>query len=97
MNDLILVTDWDKVDKDDFYLSDEWLDEIGSKKRQRELRRMAKNNELFEAFEVPAMSYAIYRQMDAHQVLINEEGDVLLSCESAIIDNDHKARWEVNY
>ncbi len=39
MQDMILVTDWEEVDKDDFYLSAEWLDEIGSKTRQRELKR----------------------------------------------------------
>lgn len=97
MADMIIVTDWDKVEPDDFYLSNDWLDEIGSKSRQRELKKMAKDGELFEAFEVPAVSYALYSQMDAHQVYINHDGDVLLSCESEVIGNNHQRRWEASY
>ena len=95
--DYIMVSNWDKVDKDDFYLSDDWLEEIGSKKRQRELKHMAKEGNLFEAYVVPAIHYAIYSQMDAHQVFINEDGDEVLSCESTIIGHDHRERWKYNY
>jgi len=95
--DLIIVTDWEEVDKDDFYLSDKWLDEIGSKARQRELKKMAKNGELFIAYEVYAVNYATYSRMDAHQLFINEDSDVMLQCETAIISNSHKDRWETSY
>ena len=97
MQDMILVTDWEEVDKDDFYLSAEWLDEIGSKTRQRELKKMASNNELLVGYEVYAVSYAIYSQMDACQVFIDEDGAVMLRCENAIIGTAHKDRWEISY
>ena len=97
MEDMILVTNWDKVDKGDFYLTDEWLSLIGSKSRQRELKRMAREGTLYEAYVVPALSYAIYGQMDAHQVFIDDNGDEQLSCESAVIGNDHHERWEYSY
>jgi hypothetical protein len=92
--DFMIVTDWEEVDPDDFYLSDEWLDEIGGKERQQELINMANNKELFIAYEVPAVSYAQYTQMDAIQVFIDKSGDVVLTCESAVIGNDHEEVWE---
>jgi len=97
VEDMILVTDWEEADEDDFYLSNEWLDEIGSKAHQRQLKKMAKDGDLFIGYEVPAVSYAIYSQMDARQVFIGEDGDVLLNCENAIIGDNHKDRWEISY
>ena len=29
MDNLIVVTNWEKVEKDDFYLTDEWIEEAG--------------------------------------------------------------------
>ena len=92
--DMIVVTDWDEVDEDDFYLSNEWLDEIGSKSRQKALKKMARDGGLFEAFEVSALSYVIYKQMDSRQVFINENSEVELICEGCVIGDTHKDRWE---
>ena len=97
MEDMILVTNYDEVDKDDFYLSDDWLSEIGSKKEQRRLKKLAKEGNLYDAWVVPAVTYAIYCQMDAHRVLIDEDGDEVLSCESDIIDDEHQEKWEYHY
>lgn len=93
--DMIIVTDWDKVDKDDFYLSNEWLDEIGTKCRQKELKKMARNEELFLAYEVAAVAYAIYSRMDASQIFIDGDGDIVLDCESVMIGNSYRKVWEV--
>lgn len=99
MSDMVLVTDWDKVDKDDFYLSDEWLTDNHhvSKSEAIKLRQMAEEGKLFEAYVVGASDYAIYGQMDAHQVLIDEDGDEVLSCESAVIGCDHQEVCEYKY
>jgi len=89
----IIVTDWEKVDVDDFYLSDEWISEIGNKKRQKELKEMAKNDNLFEAFLVDGSNYAIFKQMDSQKVFINSDKETMLHCESAVIDNSHEEKW----
>lgn len=95
--DMILVTNYDEVDKDDFYLSDDWLSRIGSKAEQRRLKRMAKEGNLYDAWVVSALSYAIYGQMDAHHIFIDEGGDEVLSCESDIIGDEHREKWEYHY
>ena len=98
MEDMLIVTNWDKVDPSDFYLTKVWFNAQGIEKAERaKLRRMAKDGELFEAFEVPAVSYALYVQMDAHQIFIDHEGNHMLSCESAVIDRDHQDKWEMEY
>jgi hypothetical protein len=93
MNDLILCTNWEKVEKDDFYLSKDWEKEEGGVKEARELQ---KDGNLFVAYLVPAKSLAIYKTMDASQVFINKEGDAILNCESAVIDSEFTERWEYN-
>ena len=91
-NNLILVTDWEKVETDDFYLTDEWMKEdIDNIKQARQLQEEGK---LYEGYIVDAKNYAIYWQMDADKVFINEDMDVVLHCESTVIGNDHKKRIE---
>ena len=99
MEDYVLVTSHDKVDVDDFYLTDEkWLkNNPPSDLSPDELRQMAKDGELFEAYIVPALQYCIYRTMDAQQVFINLDDEVVMLCEGAIINNDQKDCWEYNY
>lgn len=91
--DTIIVTDWEKVEKDDFYLSKEWLEDAGEE-QMKEARRLQKEGKLYIAYEVGAVHYAIYTQMDASQVFIDSDGDIIMTCEGAVIGNDHKERWE---
>jgi len=92
MNNLILVTDWEKVEKDDFYLTDDWKKENDN----TEARELQKEGKLYVAYIVNAVSYAIYTQMDADQVFIDNDGEVILHCESAVIGNNHEHREEYN-
>ena len=78
MTDKIIITDWDCVDKEDFYLSEKWI----SKQRHRKrLRRMAKNGRLYHAYLVYAVHYCIYHASDCLQVFIDDDWNVLLECE----------------
>lgn len=92
----VLVTNWEPVEKDDFYLSKAW-GENGGKENVRRARKLQKEGNLFEAYIVPALSYVQYVQMDASQVFIDREGNEILSCESAIIGNKHETKWEYKY
>jgi hypothetical protein len=96
--DIVIVTDWKKVSADDPYLSEDWQEEINASPYTRsELQDMAKHNELCFAYEVLALNYVIYNQMDAMQVIIDCNGTFILHCESAVIGNNHKRRWAVDY
>jgi len=95
MSNLIVVSDFEKVLEDDFYLSDEWAENISGDITK--LRKMAKRGELFYAYVVDAKSYAIYKQMDSHQIIINSDNDEVVSCESAVINNKHQHVWECEY
>lgn len=95
-HDLILVTDWEKVDKEDFYLTDDWS-KNEDVERIEEARKLQTEGKLYEAYIVKALDYAIYYQMDADKVFINEDMDVVLNCESAVIGNDHEKRIEYSF
>lgn len=97
MTDMLLVTNWEEVDPDDFYLTDDWLIKCQglTKNEARKLRKLAREKGLSIGYEVPATSFAIYVQMDAHQVLINDDGDVLVNCESEVIDTDFREKWKI--
>ncbi len=97
--DYVLVTNHDKVDVEDFYLVDEaWLkDNCAGDATAESLRQAAKDGELFEAYIVSALRYCIYRQLDAHQVFINIDDEVVMHCKGAIIDSDKKDCWEYKY
>jgi len=88
-----MVTDWERVDKDDFYLTKKW-EKNGGKENIKEAKKLQQEGHLYIAYIVTALSYAIYAHMDASQIFINEEGDKVLQCESAIIGNNHTNRWE---
>lgn len=96
MEDIIIVTDWETLDVDDFYLTDEWLiDKLDKTKEEaKKLREMAKNGEIYEAYEVPAKSYALFIQMDATKIFIDRDGNYLFPGEIAVIGNKHSAKWE---
>ena len=91
--DVIYVSDKEAVPIDDFYLSDDWLPNV-SKDSMRYCRELAESGKLYVAYEVDAVSYVIYRQMDALQVFIDDNDNIVMFCEGAIIENDHVCRWE---
>ncbi len=94
--DLIIVTNHEVVPEDDFYLSDEWLIN-GGEENIKKARELAKEKQLYYAYEVPAKSYALYHQMDASQILIDDNDDTIVICESAVIDNEYSSKWEAEY
>ncbi len=96
MTDYIVVTNWEEVDINDFYLTDQWLkeSELLNDEEIEEIRQMARDKELYIAYEVSAKYYALYRQMDAYQIFINVDGDHMLYCETVNIDNNHCSKWE---
>jgi hypothetical protein len=97
MNNLILVTDWEKVENDDFYLNDKkWSKNEGVDDLVEKAVELQKEGKLYVAYIVNAVNYAIYTQMDADQVFIDNDGYVVLNCESAVIENNHKHREEYN-
>lgn len=91
MSEMIVVTNWEKVDKDDFYLSKEWEENQGNRTK---LRKMAREGELFIAYVVPAIDYCIYGQMDASQIFIDMNNEEVLHCEGVVIDNKHEHKWK---
>ena len=91
---MIVVTDFDVVDVDDFYLTDEkWTENIEDIK---ELRELAKDGQLYYAYEIDAENYTIYQQMDARQVFIDDTDDIRMICEGEIIGNRHKHCFKSN-
>lgn len=89
----IIVTDWEEVQKDDFYLSKEWI-ENGGKDAIKAARKLQRKGNLFIAYEVPVKHYVLYQQMDAYQIFIDREGNRILECESAVIDNKHEQKFD---
>ena len=87
MDNLIIVTDWEEVEKDDFYLSKDWEKEV-----EREEIEIAKNYQkaggLYIAYIVNARDYCIYGQMDSDQVFIDSEGNIILRCETQVINTN---------
>ena len=94
MNNLIVVTDYETVPEDDFYLADEnWIKNNGVD-NIKELRELAKDKQLFIAYVIDAKNYAIYRQMDAQEIRIDGDNNQVMTCESTIIENKHRDVWE---
>lgn len=96
LKDLIIVTNWEKVDKDDYYLSDNWASHEDMENIQ-EARKLQKKGLLYVAYIIFAVDYAIFSQMDADQVFVNNECDIILHCETAIISNDHEHRQKFEF
>lgn len=89
-HDYIIGTNWDKVDADDFYLTDKWAKNEGLEDIMPQARELQAQGELYEAYIVKALNYCIYYQMDADKVFIDKDFNVILRCESAVISNDLK-------
>jgi hypothetical protein len=99
MGDCICLTDWAEVEKDEYYLSDDWLvDKMGSysKKEARELRKKAQEGELFTAYVAPAKSVALYSQFDSEFVIIDKEGDIVVRGEGTVTNSDAVEKWETD-
>ena len=92
MQDEIIVSNWGIVHKDDFYLSDEWAETFPEE--VKDAKKLLKEDDLFVGYIVPAVTFAIYSTMDAFQVFINGAGEVILHCESAVIDRKQEYRAE---
>lgn len=92
-----MVTDWEKADADDFYFQYDWLLKAqGKTKREaQQIRKQARNGELFEAYEVSAVSYLEYSQMDSEKVFIDKDGEVIVRGESAVIGNKHEQVFNI--
>ncbi len=90
--DYVVVTDWEKVEKDDFYLSKDWEEEYPEEVKQA--RELQEEGKLFVAYIVAAVNFAIYSQMDAAQIFIDRGGNEILRCETAIINREKMTRWE---
>lgn len=95
MENLILVSNWEKVEEDDFFLSDEWTQE--EKENISKAQKLQKEGNLYVAYIVDAKDYALFTQMDADQVFINADGNIILRCKSAVITNKHDYRIEYEY
>lgn len=93
MNDLIVVTNWEEVEKDDFYLTKEWEKEVGKENIKR-AKALQKEGNLFIAYIVNAKDYCIYGQMDSDQIFIDDKQNEILRCETQVIGDDLEDKWE---
>jgi len=94
MDKYVLVTDWDVVDADDFYLTDEkWLDKYDVESIEHMKKLQAEGN-LYEAFIVSALNYCIYSQMDSTKVFIDRDQTEIMTCEGEVIGDKHEAAFE---
>jgi len=97
MSKYLLVTDYEKVNPNAFYLTDWWLEKGTNcccEMTPQQIRDMAKRGELFEAFIVSAASYDLYPRTDSQMVYIDRDSNVIVHCEPSIIENGHKHREE---
>ena len=74
-----------------------WKDKLSTENLPSVIGELQKENELFYAYTVPAIHYCTYVQMDSQQILIDKEGNEIISCESAVIDNKHSDKWKYDY
>jgi len=93
MTDYILVTNWETVPKDDFYLSTSWKENV-DKENFKKAKELSKKGRLYYGYIVPATNYALYHTLDAHQVLIDEDCNVLIECENEVINNEHEYKCQ---
>jgi len=96
MSDYVMVTDWEEVDADNFYLSEDWAENVG-KETMEQAKELQSKGELYIGYVVQAVDYVIYGQMDSGQIFIDSEGNEIMSCEGAIIGNKHKDQFEYSY
>jgi hypothetical protein len=93
----IVVTNWEKVDSDEFYITDKkWLKKELDKtnKEIKELQEMAKEGRLYRAYIVKAIDFALYWQMDASEVFIDSEWNEIARGETSVIDTNFNYKQE---
>ena len=95
----VFVTDWQVVDES--ALADEkWPDYTDDTSKilaetLKHAKKLQAKGELFIAFQVVAVHYIIYTQIEAERVFINRAGTLIMSCpEKELIGNTHKAGLE---
>ena len=91
--DYVMVTDWEEVDVDDFYLSEEWTSGAGEENMVR-AKELQAAGQLYIGYVVLAVHYAIFGQMDSSQIFIDRDGDEIMTCEGAVIDSPKKQAFE---
>ena len=92
MNDLIVVTNWEEVEKDDFYLTKDWEKEVGKENIKR-AKALQKEGGLYIAYIVNAKDYCIYGQMDSDQIFIDDKQNEILRCETQVIRTDFEDKF----
>jgi len=89
---MVIVSDFEKVPEDDFYLIDKnWAK--NNPEEQQQCQKLAKEGNLYYGYEVSAQNYVIYKQMDSMMVLIDNDNNIIMFCESCVISNQHKSAW----
>jgi len=89
MSNLIVCTNWGKVEKDDFYLSDDWNEE-----GKKEAKKLQKEGKLYYAYYADAKDLCKYKVLDMNQVFINENEEIIMHCEFAPENNDFTDKWD---
>ena len=92
MDNLIMVTDWEKAEKDDFYLTKDWEKEVG-KDNIRIAKKLQKEGGLYIAYIVNAKDYCLYGQIDSDQIFIDISGNEILRCETQVIGTDFEDKF----
>lgn len=95
MENYILATDWELVEKDDFYLSDDWKEE--DKDTKEKAKKLAGFERLYRAYICNPVSYCVSNQIDANEVYINNDFDIIIRCETTIINTNMQKCIEYNY
>lgn len=96
-NEYVMVTDWEKVDADDFYLIDENWAKNNNPDGVQQAKELQATGNLYIGYVVAAVNYVVYHQMDAGQIFIDEDGNEIMSCEGEIIGNKHKDQFAYSY
>lgn len=97
MDNIIMVTDWEKVEADNYYLSKDWAKHTGEIEGVKQAQKLQKQGNLYIGYYVKATDYAVYWQMDSDQIFIDIDGNEVLRCETEIISNNHKHRELVEF
>jgi hypothetical protein len=89
MSNLMVCTNWEKVEKDDFYLTSDW-DGEGKEKAIK----LQKEDNLYYAYYADAKELCKYKILDMNQIFINEDEEIIMNCEYAPENNDFTDKWD---
>jgi hypothetical protein len=85
----MVCTNWESVEKDDFYLSSDWDNE--DKKKAKKLQ---KESNLYIAYYADAKELCKYKLLDMNQVFINIDCEIIMHCEYSPENNDFQDIWD---